>query len=299
MVKEEIDDKDVIEQSLANQAGRKVEIKSPQRGEKLKLVEMAENNAKITLDNKEKDKTAILTELKDVLKLQNIPRKIECFDISNISGTNMVAGMCVMQDGIIKKNLSRRFKIKTVIGQDDPACMREVVTRRLKHSVENPDGGFGELPDVIFADGGITQIRAIKQAISDVQKWIDNELNREFRINIPVFGMVKDDKHQTRALIDENKTEILISEKLMNLITNFQDQVHDTAINYHRKLRDKETTRSKLDEINGIGPAKKKALLKKFGSVKKIVEAPTEEIAKVNGINMKLAEEIKEKLCNN
>ena len=299
MIKEEIEDKDVIEQSLANQAGRKVEIKSPQRGEKLKLVEMAENNAKITLDNKEKDKTAILTELKDALKLQNIPRKIECFDISNISGTNMVAGMCVMQDGIIKKNLSRRFKIKTVIGQDDPACMREVVTRRLKHSVENPDGGFGKLPDVIFADGGITQIRAIKQAISDAQKWIDNELNREFRINIPVFGMVKDDKHQTRALIDENKTEILISEKLMNLITNFQDQVHDTAINYHRKLRDKETTRSKLDEINGIGPAKKKALLKKFGSVKKIVEAPTEEIAKVNGINMKLAEEIKEKLCNN
>ena len=97
----------------------------------------------------------------------------------------------------------------------------------------------------------------------------------------------------------KNKTEILISEKLMNLITNFQDQVHDTAITYHRKLRDKETTRSKLDEINGIGPAKKKALLKKFGSVKKIVEAPTEEIAKVNGINMKLAEEIKEKLCNN
>ena len=296
MIKENIEDKDIIEKSLTEQAGRKVEIKTPQKGEKLRLVEMAENNAKITLDNKEKDKTSILTELKEALNLENMPRKIECFDISNISGTNVVAGMCVMQDGVIKKNLSRRFKIKTVVGQDDPACMREVVTRRLKHSVENPDGGFGRLPDVIFADGGITQIRAIKQAILDVDMWIKQEKNSDFKLNIPVFGMVKDDTHSTRALIDEDRNEIQISDKLMNLITNFQDQVHDTAINYHRKLRDKEITKSELDEIKGIGEAKKKELLKHFGSIKKIKDADIEEIAKLNGINLELAKNIKDKL---
>ena len=296
MIKENIEDKEIIEKSLTEQAGRKVEIKAPQKGEKLRLVEMAENNAKITLENKEKDKTTILTELKEALSLENIPRKIECFDISNISGTNVVAGMCVMQDGVIKKNLSRRFKIKTVIGQDDPACMREVVTRRLKHSIENSEGGFGKLPDVIFADGGITQIRAIKQAISDVQKWINSELSGRGKLNIAVFGMVKDDTHSTRALIDEERNEIQISEKLMNLITNFQDQVHETAISYHRKLRDKEITKSELDEIKGIGETKKKELLKHFGSINKIREANIEEIAKIKGINLELAKTIKNKL---
>lgn len=296
MIKENIEDKEIIEKSLTEQAGRKVEIKAPQKGEKLRLVEMAKNNAKITLENKEKDKTTILTELKEALSLENIPRKIECFDISNISGTNVVAGMCVMQDGVIKKNLSRRFKIKTVIGQDDPACMREVVTRRLKHSIENSEGGFGKLPDVIFADGGITQIRAIKQAISDVQKWINSELSGSVKLNIAVFGMVKDDTHSTRALIDEERNEIQISEKLMNLITNFQDQVHETAISYHRKLRDKEITKSELDEIKGIGETKKKELLKHFGSINKIREANIEEIAKIKGINLELAKTIKNKL---
>lgn len=284
MIKENIEDKEIIEKSLTEQAGRKVEIKAPQKGEKLRLVEMAENNAKITLENKEKDKTTILTELKEALSLENIPRKIECFDISNISGTNVVAGMCVMQDGVIKKNLSRRFKIKTVIGQDDPACMREVVTRRLKHSIENSEGGFGKLPDVIFADGGITQIRAIKQAVKSLE------------LDIPVFGMVKNDKHQTRALINEQRQEFEISENLMNLITKFQDEVHDTAISYHRKLRDESITKSELDDIKGIGEAKKKALLKYFGSVEKIRNSSIEEIVKVNGINGELAKNILQQL---
>lgn len=177
MIREEIEDKQLIEETLTSLAGRKVEIKTPQKGEKLRLVEMTEQNAKITLDNKEKDKYNILKELKEVLQLETIPRKIECYDISNLSGTNMVAGMCVMQDGIIKKNLSRRFKIKEVIGQDDPACMEEVVSRRLRHSVpilnEDKPNGFGDLPDVIFADGGITQIHAIQQAIKKVNKEIE------------------------------------------------------------------------------------------------------------------------------
>ena len=190
--------------------------------------------------------------------------------------------MCVMQDGVIKKNLSRRFKIKGVFGQDDPKCMEEVVTRRLKHSIENPKGGFGELPDVIFADGGITQIRAVKQAI------------KKYNLNIPVYGMVKNDKHQTRALMDENRNELEISQNLMNVITKFQDTVHDTAITYHRKLRDKQVTKSELDNIKGIGEVKKKELLKYFGSVKKIKEASIEELTSIKGITEKLAKKIKE-----
>lgn len=282
MIREEIEDRQAIEEWLSTILDKKVEIKSPKKGEKLRFVEMAENNAKVTLENKEKDKSEILLELKEVLKLDKLPRKIETYDISNISGEYMVAGMCVMQDGVIKKNLSRRFKIKTVYGQDDPRCMEEVITRRLKHSIENPKGGFGTLPDVIFSDGGITQIRATKKAI------------KKYNLNIPVFGMVKNDKHQTRALMDENRNELKISEKLMLLITNFQDTVHDTAITYHRKLRDKEITKSELDEISGIGKVKKQALLKKFGSVEKIKQASIKELMEVNGIDKELAIKIKQ-----
>ena len=137
MIKENIEDKEIIEKSLTEQAGRKVEIKAPQKGEKLRLVEMAENNAKITLENKEKDKTTILTELKEALSLENIPRKIECFDISNISGTNVVAGMCVMQDGVIKKNLSRRFKIKTVYCQMANTLFNYITPYFAKISTQN------------------------------------------------------------------------------------------------------------------------------------------------------------------
>lgn len=281
MIREEIEDKEAIEQWLSTMLGKKVEIKSPKKGEKLRFVEMAENNAKVTLENKEKDKSEILMELKEILKLDKLPRKIETYDISNLSGEYTVAGMCVMQDGVIKKNLSRRFKIKTVFGQDDPRCMEEVVSRRLKHSIENPKGGFGKLPDVIFADGGITQIRAIQTAV------------KKAKLNIPVFGMVKNDKHQTRALMDEQRKELEISQNLMNQITKFQDTVHDTAITYHRKLRDKQITKSELDEIKGIGEIKKKALLQHFGSVEEIKKASIEELMKVKGITKELAEKLK------
>ena len=281
MIREELEDQQAIEQWLSKEAGRKVEIKSPKKGEKLRFVEMADNNAKITLENKERDRSEILVELKEVLGLDKLPRKIETFDISNISGEYMVAGMCVMVDGTIKRNMSRRFKIKTVLTQDDPKCMQEVVTRRLKHSIDNSNSsGFGKLPDAIFADGGITQIRAIKQAVKSLE------------LDIPIFGMVKNDKHQTRALINEQRQEFEISENLMNLITKFQDEVHDTAISYHRKLRDESITKSELDDIKGIGEAKKKALLKYFGSVEKIRNSSIEEIVKVNGINGELAKNI-------
>lgn len=298
MLREEIDDKEILEQLFTEKAGRKVELKTPQKGEKLRLVEMAENNAKVTLENKEKDKLETLTELKEVLKLDKLPRKLECFDISNLSGTNMVAGMSVMQDGVIKKNLARRFKIKTVFSQDDPRCMKEVIERRLAHSIDNPNGGFGRLPDVIFVDGGITQIRAAIEGIEDLKKEYKAK-NENFDVdvlNIPIFGMVKDDKHSTRALMDKEREELELSNKLFNLITMFQDSVHDTAIGYHKKLREKELTKSALDGISGIGEVKKKALLKKFGSVKKIAEADVEEISKIKGINEELAKRIKEEL---
>ena len=292
MIKEDIDERELLEEWLSKEEGRKVEIKTPQKGEKLRLVEMAERNALITLENKNKEKYSVLAELKEVLKMDKLPRKIECFDISNLSGTNMVAGMCVMQDGKINKNLSRRFRIKEVIGQDDVACMKEVVIRRLKHSMEKKDGNFGRLPDVIFADGGITQIRAIKEAINEVLSTTNAE-NVDKLTQIKVFGMVKNDKHQTRALMDENRKELKISEELKNLITLFQDTVHDTAIGYHKKLRDKEITKSELDEIEGIGPAKKKALLETFGSAERIKNADIEELMKVKGITKSLAERIK------
>lgn len=308
MIKEEIEDKDLISQWLSNRAGRKVEIKTPQKGEKLRLVEMAENNALITLENKEQDKTVILTSLKEVLKMVKLPRKIETYDISNISGQFMVAGMCVMQDGTIKKNLSRRFKIKTVFEQDDPRCMKEVITRRLRHSIdilnESKSTGFGGLPDAIFVDGGITQLRAAKQAIDDINLEIRKK-EKEYgvtepreKVNIPIYGMVKNDKHTTRALINEQREELPLTEDLMKLITQFQDTVHDTAIGYHKKLRDKEMTKSILDEISGIGEVKKKDLLKRFGSVEKIAEADIAEISKTKGINEALARKIKEVLNN-
>lgn len=357
MCRNDFEDREIFEQYLTKKAGRNVEIKVPKIGEKVRLVEMAENNAKITLENKEKSHKNVIVELKDTLGLSRLPRKIESFDISNISGTYMVAGMCVMIDGQIRKNLSRRFKIKTVIGQDDPKSMEEVVTRRLRHSInlmgeleqrddiesknnqdansgvinENSynlsednsmddegikdnlpnridwdrvrklpkeilqkyDGskGFGRLPDLILADGGITQIRATKAAIRNIENEIGTTLN------IAVYGMVKNDKHQTRALMDENRNEMEISEDLFNLITNFQNEVHNTAIGYHKMLRDKSMVKSELDNISGIGNVKKIELLKKFGSVENIAKASVDEIASVKGINKELAEKIIKELA--
>ena len=356
MCRNDFEDREIFEQYLTKKAGRNVEIKVPKIGEKVRLVEMAENNAKITLENKEKSHKNVIVELKDTLGLSRLPRKIESFDISNISGTYMVAGMCVMIDGQIRKNLSRRFKIKTVIGQDDPKSMEEVVTRRLRHSInlmgeleqrddigsrdnqnansgvinensynlsednsvddegikdnllnridwdrvkklpkeilEKYDGskGFGRLPDLILADGGITQIRATKAAIRNIENEIGTTLN------IAVYGMVKNDKHQTRALMDENRNEMEISEDLFNLITNFQNEVHNTAIGYHKMLRDKSMVKSELDNISGIGNVKKIELLKKFGSVENIAKASVDEIASVKGINEELAEKISKEL---
>ena len=332
MCRNDFEDRSLVEEWLTSKADRKVEIKVPKIGEKMKLVEMAENNAKITLENKKKSSKNVIVDLKDTLGLEHLPRRIESYDISHISGEYMVSAMCVMIDGQIKKNLSRRFKIKTVIGQDDPKSMEETITRRLRHSIdlrnfnmnkefclveldndelidvtprtkekienlsqdvfEKYDGNqaFGKLPNLILADGGITQIRATKQAIKN----IENEIG--IKLKIGVYGMVKNEKHQTRALMNEHREEIEVSEDVFNLITNFQNEVHDTAIGYHKFLRDKSMSKSKLDDISGIGIAKKVELLKYFGSVEKIQEATVEEISSVKGINENLAEAIKAKL---
>lgn len=199
----------------------------------------------------------------------------------------MVAGMCVLQDGVINHKLSRRFKIKTVLTQDDPRCMQEVIERRLKHSINSSNGGFGRLPDAIFVDGGITQLRAARSVID------------KLGLDIKLYGMVKNDKHRTRALIDEERNEQELSENLMNLITNFQDEVHKTAIEYHRKVRDKEITKSALDGISGIGEVKKQELLKTFGSIERIKDASIEELIKIKGINENLARIITEELKKN
>ena len=284
MIPEKIEDIDLMEELLSKKEQKKVEFKIPQKGEKLRFIEMANNNARITLENKNKQKEDILLELKETLGLKNLPKKIECFDISNLAGEYIVAGMCVAKDGAINKNLARRFKIKTVFKQDDPRCMEEVVTRRLKHSVENPKGAFGYIPDVIFADGGITQIRAIKKAIN------------KYNLEIPVFGMVKDNKHKTNKLIDENRKNIEVSQNIFYFITNMQDTVHEIAIEYNRKLRDKDTTKSLLDNVKGIGKKKKEELLKRFGSVENIKKAEINELTKISGITEELARKIKKEL---
>ena len=281
MMQEEIEDSNIILQLLSNKAGRKVEFKVPKKGEKLKFVEMAINNAKITLENKNKEQESIVLAIKEALGLKVLPRRIESFDVSNFHGDYMVAGMCVAIDGAIKKNLSKRFKIKTVVGQNDVACTNEVIKRRLKHSLDNPKGSFGNFPDLILADGGINQIRAIKEAISS------------FNLEIPVFGMVKDNKHNTKMLIDENKKQVPLNQNLMNFITNLQTEVHNLAIEYNKKLMNKDITKSKLDNIYGIGPKKKEELLRKFKSIEGIKKASIGEISQIKGINEDLAKLIK------
>jgi excinuclease ABC subunit C len=306
MIRDDIEDRELLENWLTSNTTRKVTIKVPQKGEKVKLVEMAESNAKLTLTNLEKANNNLMLEMKQKLNLEKMPRRIEAYDISNISGEYQVASMVVMINGIIKKNMARRFKVKTVAGQDDPRSMEEVVTRRLRHSVRETqvdekmlekladdikskyfdESGFGGLPDVILADGGITQIHAIEKAINNIRK------ESGAHLDIKVFGMVKNDKHQTRALMDNSRNEYEISEELFNLITRFQDEVHETAISYHKKLRNKSMTKSILDNIQGIGDVKKKELLNTFGSVEKIAEAKVEDLVKVKGITKDLAKVI-------
>ena len=298
MIKISPDDVEVIEKWLTEKKQRKVEIKVPQKGEKLKLVEMAEKNAKITLENKMNVGVGVidnplLEELKQTLKLEETPNKIECFDISNISGTNIVGGNIVAINGEIKSGLSKRYKIKESFDQDDPKCMEEVITRRLKHSIvgvdvpddqNKKDNSFGDLPDCIFVDGGKAQVGAAIRAIN------------RYNLNIPVFGIVKNDKHKTDKLIDSKKQELEITDDIKRFVGMLQDKVHNFAIEYHKNLRNKEFKASKLDNIEGIGKSRKNALLKKFGSIEGIKKAKIDDLCKIRGITREMAKKLQKSL---
>lgn len=264
---------------------KNLEFKIPKRGEKVKLIDMAERNAKISMQNKTDsiENEGLLVELMNLLHLKELPKRIESFDISNISGTDTVAGIVVFENAKPKKSDYRRIKIKTVEGQNDVGCMREVLMRRLKYCKEDFDGKspYSSSPNLILMDGGISQVRVAKNVV------------REYGLTIPVFGMVKDGKHRTRTIVDEDGREYEIkSNELFNLVTFLQDEVHNTAIEYHRKLRQNRVRESELDKVDGIGEKKKKALLQRFKSVRKIKEASVEELCLVDGINEELAQRI-------
>lgn len=304
-VPEEIEDGELIEKFLTDKRGSKVWIKVPKKGDKKNLLDMVKNNAKIMLDQfkekmveeKELNKSA-LTELADVLGLDSLPSRIEAYDISNIQGVDSVGTMVVFENGKAKNSDYRRFKIKTVEGPNDYDSMREILSRRFAHgldevnkikerNLEYSKGKFCIFPDLIMMDGGKGQIN------------IALEVLNEFGVEIPVCGLVKDDKHRTRGIIFNNE-EILIrrGSGLMNLITRIQDEVHRYAITYHRSLRDKRTLHSILEDIPRIGEKRRRNLLIKFGSIDNIKKATMEELLDTPGIDRKAAESIKQYFSN-
>lgn len=295
----EIDDSELLEEWLSLKREAKCYIKIPKKGEKKDLLDMVEKNAKITLEQfkskilLDKELHAVaLEELAAMLELDTIPHRIEAYDISNIQGVDSVGSMVVFEEGKAKNSDYRRFKINTVIGPDDYKSMKEILTRRFKHGLEEismlqerslhlSKGKFCIFPDLILMDGGKGQVN------------IALDVLKELEINIPVAGMVKDDKHQTRGII-YNNSEILIGKNrnALKLITRIQDEVHRFAITYHRSLRDKRTLHSILEDIPNIGQKRRRDLLLKFGSIEKIKNATLDELLEVASIDKKAAESI-------
>ncbi len=280
MIRHEIEDKEILERILSKEAGRKVEILSTKIGQNLRFVEMAEKNAKISLDNRNRRKINLLNELQEKLNLKKIPLRIEMYDVSNLSGSNTTSGMLVIEDGKIKKNLSRKFNLKNIKGQDDVFATKETLRKRIKHNLKGGIG-LGDFPDLIIADGGINQINAIKEVL------------KEFDLKIAVAGLVKNEKHKTRSLLNDKYEEIEVSNPLNLFLTNMQDETHNLAINYHRKKRDELIQKSALDDINGIGEKRKQKLFKTFKSIENMQRASIDELMKVNGISEEIAVEIK------
>lgn len=284
-----IDDLEAQEALLGERAEKRVYIKVPSRGDNKKTVDMAYNNALKNIENyktvqiKETLRRKSVTELAQVLGLEVIPDRIESYDISHISGSDSVASMVVFENGKSSKKEYRRFKIKTVEGANDTASLREVLCRRLTHETREGDSKFSNLPDLILLDGGKGQLNAIKT------------LFNELEVDIPVFGMVKDDKHRTRALLSESG-EVYLNPtgSVFHLITNIQDEVHRFAISYHRSLHRKNAMESELEKIDGIGKQKRTALLSHFKSIAKIKSATAQELSEVKGISLKNAEDIVE-----
>lgn len=270
----EVEDEELVTRWLTEKRGKGVKILIPQRGEQYQLVQMCRKNAAENLAqhmNIAGREASALDELKRLLALDKVPAYIESYDISNLAGGENVAGMVVFENGRPLKSAYRKFKIKTIVGQDDYGSMREVITRRFKeyelHKDDEKPEGFGKLPDLILLDGGKGHVAAVKPILEDLG------------LDIPVYGMVKDDKHRTRA-IAETGGEIAINStrSAFTLVSKIQDEVHRFAIGYHRQQRKKSTISSTLLSIDGVGPARAKALLKHFRTVKAVSEASLEEL---------------------
>lgn len=293
MLQEEIEDREVIEEWLGSRRGGKVHIRIPQRGTKEKLVELAAKNAAMVLSqDKEKIKReegrtiGAMKEIAGWLELENINR-VEAFDISNISGFESVGSMVVYEKGKPKRSDYRKFKIRSVAGPDDYASMEEVLSRRFCHGLSEQAqekgefGSFSRFPDLIMMDGGKGQVNVALRVLE------------ELKISIPVCGMVKDDNHRTRGLYYKNE-EISVDRDSegFRLITRIQDEAHRFAIEYHRSLRSKQQVHSVLDEIEGIGETRRKALMRRFKSLEGIRNASLEELSGTESMNMTAAQKV-------
>ncbi len=268
-----MEDAQLFEQLLDRELGRKVRLHVPQRGENVRLVELAMKNAREEarrLTSREEKLLGRLSLLQKMTGLSELPRRLEAYDISNIAGTDMVASMVVFRDGKPLKSGYRHFKLENMDGQDDYGAMRQVLRRRFAHYLAG-DKGFEEKPDALLIDGGVNHAGSVRQELTDMG------------IEIPIFGMVKDGRHRTRALVTPDGKEISISgeQAVFSLIGQIQEETHRFAITYHKKLRSKRMKRSELDGIEGIGPKRAQALLKKFRSVAGIARASEEELQAV------------------
>lgn len=280
IVEEEFLDMEIMEEILSSKRGTAVSIRVPKRGDKRALVLMVRKNADEYLlkfdDLKKKKYEKSIGSLEELGKLLDLDSKnlnrIEAYDISNIQGVDSIGTMVVYTKGIKDKKEYRRFKIKTVEGPDDYASMAEVLDRRLKH---------GNLPDLILLDGGKGQVSAVKKVLEE---------NGE---DIPLWGMYKDDRHRTKGLLNGEKTiELDRTTSLYRFVAGIQEEVHNYSISYHRSLRDKKMTKSILDDIPGIGPKRKKALMDRFKDVDKLKKASKEDLVAIDGITDRLADEV-------
>ncbi|CEO15530.1 excinuclease ABC subunit C [[Clostridium] sordellii] len=279
LIESDIEDSFILEEWLSDKKGQKVFIRVPQKGEKKSLIEMVRKNAveyleKFSNMNKLKYKKSIgaLEELKNIIGLEKIPRRIESFDISNIQGVDSIGSMVVFTDGKKDKKEYRRYKIKTVIGPNDYDSMAEIVERRIK---------YGDLPDLILLDGGKGQVSSVKKVLN------------KHNVEIPLWGMYKDDKHRTKGLISQEKEiELDKTSNLYRFVASIQEEVHNYAISYHRSLRNKTLTKSILDDIQGIGEKRKKALLSHFKNIDEIKNATMNELLEVEGMNKTSAENV-------
>ena len=295
----QLQDQEMIEEWLSALKGKKVHLVNPKQGDREKLVELAGKNAGILMlryvekyRNEKKKQAIALEELKELANLEKLPSRIESYDISNTSGALTVGSMVVYQDGKEKTNDYRKFRIQSVIGQDDYASMREMLYRRFSHGLEEKKenrkqdkkdemGSFSQFPDLILMDGGKGQVSICLSVL------------QELGISIPVCGMVKDEHHRTRALlVDFKEVPISTHGECFKFLTRVQDEVHRFAISYHRSLRMKEQVHSLLDDIKGIGPKRKKALLRKFHDVVGISKASYEEIRSIPEMDEQSSREV-------